>query len=81
MRQAAWGPRGKGSYLPSLLEPRRTAAKVLTAAIQEAYVHGISTRSVDDLVKAMGGAGILKSQVSRLCEEIARSRCAGRRAG
>src|SRR6185436_11109154 len=60
----------KGSYLPSFLEPRRTAEKALTAVIQEAYVHGISTRSVDDLVKAMGGSGISKSQVSRLCEEI-----------
>ena len=44
--------------------------KALTAVIQEAYVHGISTRSVDDLVKAMGGSGVSKSQVSRLCEEI-----------
>src|SRR5919199_746922 len=45
----------KGSYFPSFLEPRRTAEKALTAVIQEAYVHGVSTRSVDDLVKAMGG--------------------------
>ena len=60
----------KGSYLPSFLEPRRTAEKALTAVIQEAYVHGVSTRSVDDLVKAMGGSGVSKSQVSRLCEEI-----------
>ncbi|MCP8941100.1 IS256 family transposase [Alsobacter sp. SYSU M60028] len=60
----------KGSYLPSFLEPRRTAEKALTAVIQEAYVHGISTRAVDDLVKAMGGSGISKSQVSRLCEEL-----------
>jgi putative transposase len=60
----------KGSYFPAFLEPRRTAEKALTAVIQEAYVHGISTRSVDDLVKAMGGTGISKSQVSRLCEEI-----------
>jgi transposase-like protein len=60
----------KGSYLPSFLEPRRTAEKALTAVIQEAYVHGVSTRAVDDLVKAMGGSGISKSQVSRLCEEI-----------
>src|SRR5918993_2902324 len=43
----------KGSYLPSFLEPRRTAEKALTAVIQEAYVHGVSTRAVDDLVKAM----------------------------
>jgi len=46
------------------------AEKALTAVIQEAYVHGVSTRSVDDLVKAMGGSGVSKSQVSRLCEEI-----------
>jgi putative transposase len=60
----------KGSYLPFFLEPRRLAEKALTAVIQEAYVQGISTRSVDDLVKAMGMSGISKSQVSRLCEEI-----------
>jgi transposase-like protein len=60
----------KGSYFPGFLEPRRTAEKALTAVIQEAYVQGISTRSVDDLVKAMGMSGISKSQVSRLCEEI-----------
>ncbi|WP_186201949.1 transposase, partial [Jannaschia seosinensis] len=57
----------KGSYLPSFLEPRRTAEKALVAVIQEAYVQGISTRSVDDLVKAMGAGGMSKSQVSRLC--------------
>ncbi len=69
----------KGSYFPGFLEPRRLAEKALTAVIQEAYVHGVSTRSVDDLVKAgqmlrirleMGGTGVSKSQVSRLCEEI-----------
>ncbi len=60
----------KGSYLPSFLEPRRTAEKALTAVIQEAYIHGVSTRAVDDLVKAMGASGISKSQVSRLCAEI-----------
>jgi transposase-like protein len=60
----------KGSYFPGFLEPRRMAEKALTAVIQEAYVHGVSTRSVDDLVKAMGMSGISKSQVSRLCEEI-----------
>src|SRR4051812_27562623 len=60
----------KGSYFPRLLEPRRMAEKALTAVIQEAYVQGISTRSVDDLVKALGMSGISKSQVSRLCEEI-----------
>jgi putative transposase len=60
----------KGSYFPVFLEPRRMAEKALTAVIQEAYIHGVSTRSVDDLVKAMGMSGISKSQVSRLCEEI-----------
>ena len=60
----------QGSYFPGFLEPRRLAEKALTAVIQEAYVQGISTRSVDDLVKALGMSGISKSQVSRLCEEI-----------
>ena len=60
----------QGSYFPAFLEPRRLAEKALTAVVQEAYVHGVSTRSVDDLVKAMGMTGISKSQVSRLCEEI-----------
>jgi len=60
----------KGSYFPGFLEPRRLAEKALTAVIQEAYIQGISTRSVDDLVKALGMSGISKSQVSRLCEDI-----------
>ena len=60
----------RGSYLPSFLEPRRTAEKALVAVIQKACVHGVSTRAVDDLVRAMGGTGISKSQVSRLCAEI-----------
>jgi putative transposase len=60
----------KGSYFPGFLEPRRMAEKALAAVVQEAYVQGVSTRSVDDLVKAMGMSGISKSQVSRLCEEI-----------
>ena len=60
----------KGSYFPGFLEPRRTAEKALAAVIQEAYVQGVSTRSVDELVKAMGMSGISKSQVSRLCAEI-----------
>jgi transposase-like protein len=60
----------KGSYFPGFLEPRRMAEKALTAVIQEAYVQGVSTRSVDELVKAMGMTGISKSQVSRLCGEI-----------
>jgi putative transposase len=60
----------RGSYFPAFLEPRRMAEKALTAVIQEAYIQGVSTRSVDELVKAMGMGGISKSQVSRLCEEI-----------
>src|SRR6202020_2386262 len=59
-----------GAYFPGFLEPRRMAEKALTAVIQEAYVQGISTRSGDDLVKAMGMSGVSKSQVSLLCKEI-----------
>jgi putative transposase len=55
----------KGSYFPPFLEPRRTAEPTLAAVIQEAYVQGVSTRSIDELVKAMGMSGISKSQVSR----------------
>ena len=58
------------SYFPSLLEPRRRAERALSAVVQEAYVRGISTRKVDELVKALGMEGISKSQVSRLCEEL-----------
>ena len=53
----------KGSYFPCFLEPRRMAEKALAAVIQEAYAHGVSTRSVDDLVKAMGGSGISKMSI------------------
>jgi transposase-like protein len=60
----------KGSYFPCFLEPRRVAEKALTAVIQEAYIEGVSMRSVDDLVKALGMSGVSKSQVSRLCAEI-----------
>jgi putative transposase len=60
----------KGTYFPAFLEPRRVAEKALAAVVQEAYIQGVSTRSVDDLVQAMGMTGISKSQVSRLCEEI-----------
>ena len=56
----------KGSYFPGFLEPRRTAEKALAAVIQEAYIQGVSTRSVDELVKAMGMTGISKSQTARL---------------
>jgi transposase-like protein len=58
------------SYFPSLLKPRRRAERALSAVVQEAYIHGVSTRKVDDLVKALGMAGISKSQVSRLCEKL-----------
>lgn len=60
----------KGSYFPTFLEPRRTAGKARMAVVQEACLHGVSTRAVDDLVKAMGLTGTSNSQVSRLCEEI-----------
>lgn len=60
----------QGSYFPPFLEARRTAEKALVAVIQEAYIQGVSTRSVDELVKSMGMSGISKSQVSRLCAEI-----------
>ena len=59
-----------GCDFPGFLEPRRLAEKAIAAVVQEAYVQGVSTRSVDDLVRAMGMDGISKSQVSRLCEEI-----------
>ena len=59
-----------GSYFPSLLEPRRRGERALVAVVQEAYVQGVSTRRVDDLVKALGMTGISKSQVSRLCQEL-----------
>ena len=55
---------------PASWKPRRAAEKVLVAVVQEAYVHGVSTRSVDELVEALGMTGISKSQVSRLREEI-----------
>jgi transposase-like protein len=56
-----------GSYFPSLLEPRTRAERALVAVVQEAYIEGVSTRRVDELVKALGLDGISKSQVSRLC--------------
>ena len=59
-----------GSYFPSFLEPRKASEQALVAVVQEAYVKGISTRKVDDLVQALGMTGISKSQVSRLCAEL-----------
>jgi putative transposase len=60
----------QGSYFPPFLEPRKTSEKALVAVIQEAWIGGVSTRRVDDLVQAMGLAGISKSQVSKLCKDI-----------
>ncbi len=59
-----------GGFFPALLEPRKRAERALLAVVQEAYVEGISTRRVDDLVKALGMEGISKSQVSRLCQAL-----------
>jgi transposase-like protein len=59
-----------GSYFPSLLEPRRRAERALLAVVQEAYVLGVSTRRVEDLVEALGIAGISKSEVSRICAAL-----------
>jgi putative transposase len=59
-----------GSYFPSLLEPRRRAERALQAVVQEAYVHGVSTRKVDELLKALGMDGMSKSEVSRICVEL-----------
>jgi putative transposase len=59
-----------GGYYPALLEPRRRGERALVAVVQEAYVQGVSTRRVDDLVKALGMNGISKSQVSRLCQAL-----------
>ena len=59
-----------GSFFPSLLEQRRRAERALVSVVQEAYVQGISTRRVDDLVQALGMQGISKSQVSRMCAEL-----------
>ena len=63
----------QGSFYPSLLERRRRIDRALFAVVMEAYVHGVSTRKVDDLVKALGvGSGISKSEVSRICGELDR---------
>jgi len=59
-----------GTYFPSLIEPRRRAEHAIVSVIQEAYVHGVSTRKVDDLVRALGMEGISKSEMSRLCSEL-----------
>ena len=59
-----------GTYFPSLLQPRRRAEQALLAVVQEAYVHGVSTRKVDELVKALGLDGLSKSEVSRICGDL-----------
>lgn len=59
-----------GSYFPCLLEPRRRTERALLAVIQEAYVQGVSTRKVDDLIRSLGMKGISKSEVSRVCGEL-----------
>src|SRR6266545_1681697 len=59
-----------GSFFPALLEPRKRAERALVTVVQEAYVQGVSTRRVDDLVQALGMNGISKSQVSRICEGL-----------
>src|SRR3989440_1442155 len=60
----------QGSYFPPFLEARKSSEKALVAVIQEAWIGGVSTRRVEDLVQAMGLAGISKSQVSKLCKDI-----------
>jgi putative transposase len=60
----------QGSYFPSFLEPRRLTEQALTAVLQEAWIGGVSTRKVDDLVRALGMTGISKSPVSALCQGI-----------
>ena len=61
---------GPAYYPGFILEPRRLMEKALTAVIQEAWINGVSTRRVEELVQAMGMTGISKSQVSKLCKEI-----------
>ncbi len=61
----------QGSFFPGLLEPRRRVDQALWAVIMEAYVHGTSTRKVDDLVRALGiESGVSKSTVSRICKDL-----------
>jgi putative transposase len=60
----------QGTYFPSLLEPRKRSEEALLAVIQQAYVLGVSTRKVDELVQALGLSGVDKSKVSRICKEL-----------
>src|SRR5439155_8237152 len=59
-----------GSFFPALLAPRRRIDVALHAVIMQAYIEGVSTRRVDDLVIAMGGTGVSKSEVSRICAQL-----------
>ena len=59
-----------GAYFPGFLEPRKTVEKALVSVIQEAWIAGVSTRRVDELVQVMGMTGISKSSVSKLCKDI-----------
>lgn len=60
----------RGTYFPSFLEPRRRSEQAMLCVIQEAYVRGVSTRKVEDLVQAMGIDGVSKSEVSRICAAL-----------
>jgi transposase-like protein len=60
----------EGNYFPSFLEPRRRAERALLAVVQQAYIEGVSTRKVDDLVQSLGLSGIDKSSVSRICKQL-----------
>lgn len=60
----------KGSYYPSLLEPRKRAEKALLSVVQEAYIHGVSTRKVDDLIESLGMRGISRSEVSAFAKNL-----------
>ena len=60
----------QGTYFPGLLEPRRRHERALLSVVQQAYVHGVSTRAVDHLAEALGLKGISKDQVSRICKEL-----------
>ncbi len=70
-----------GGYFPSLLEPRRRIERALAAVIQEAYVYGVSTRKVDELVKALGMIGIAKSIMSLSCARNSMRRSSASEAG
>ena len=64
----------QGTYFPSLLEPRRRHERALLSVVQEACIHGVSTRAVDNLAEALGIKSISKDQVSRICKELSTPR-------